>query len=134
MKRRTKDERDSAAFPRAKTHEGVVDTAEEGAMETVLVVGMDPHGACVGAPSVLALGDQGGLDGSADEGQDGEVSAGLVDIVDLDDDGTLSAHVVGVVDALVRLDGLKSEPLSEGVGGIEGLGTHALAARTAVSR
>lgn len=134
MKGRTKNERDGAAFPGAKAHEGVMDTAEEGATEVLVTV--HPHGAGT-RPSVLALGDEGGPDGGPDEGQDRDVTLlpCLVSVTELGDDRVLATHVVGVMNAratLVGLDGLQSEPLSEGVGRFERLGTHALAAWTAV--
>ena len=108
----------------------MVDAAEEGATEVVVAVAVtvDPHRTTtLAVDPAFALGE-GRPDRGADEGQDGEgvivlailrIHALRVDHLD-----EVGAAVGG---ELLDADGLEAEPLAEGVGGVEGLGTHGLA-------
>ena len=94
-----------------------------------MAVTVDPHGSAAVAadPSALASLGKGGSDRGADEGKNREVVILL---------GVLHVHALSVrnlhevraaVGGQVGADGLQAEPLAEGVGGVEGLGTHGLA-------
>ena len=98
------------------------------------VVTVDPHRA--GTPSLqdLALSDERGLDGGPDERQDRELSVRRLALFELDDNtrrsrGDLVVGVVHVGRGGLDADRLESEPLSEQVRRLEGLASHALAAR-----
>ena len=108
----------------------MVDAAQERAAEVVVAVAVtvDPHRtATLAVDPAFALGE-GRPDRGTDEGQDGE---GVIVLA------ILGIHAFGVhhldeVRAAVGgefldADGLESKPLAEGVGGVEGLGTHGLA-------
>ena len=111
-----------------------MDTAEERAAMAMVV---DPHRAAALSAAVVLnhtiLFGEGRLDRRADEGHDGEVVILL---------GVLHPHGLRlgtptVVRKMVEangleanglsVNGLKAKPLAEGVGGVEGLGTHGLA-------
>ncbi len=127
---RTEDKGDGTALPRAKGDQGVVDTAKEGATEVLVTVAMtvDPQGtaAVVVDPAALAFA-KGRPDRGADEGKDRDVVILLAVLhihpMSVPDFDEVRAAVGGQFDA----DRLQAKPLAEGVGGVEGLGTHGLA-------
>lgn len=126
--RRTKDEGYGTSLPRTESHEGMVDTAEEGGM-VMMCVRVDPDVAAllrtdvmVGRTMVrMAVGGKGGADRGADEGQDTKevvtvdfrtlVGVGVsVLVVDVGDDGR-TAWAGGD-------DGIETKEVAEVVGGI----------------
>ena len=105
----------------------MVDTAEERAAEAVVVRAVVPHratatGAVHRTPLAVLFSDEGGADGGSYEGQDWQFAVLP---------GAATGGGLAVVHVAHRgrdaVDRFKTEHLTQGVGGIEGLGAHGLA-------